>query len=297
MEQPERTRETERRRATILFADLTGFTSFVAKAGVEDAYSVVTGCLKLLDGIARRNGASADKYMDDCVMAVFGVPRAIENAPRAAVNAAIEMLDAVRAYAGRAGQPLGIHIGIDIGSVFSGDVSGPVLREFAVMGDAVNLAARLKDLAPVGEVYVGPETWRATREDFAYRAHAPIAINGKEHPVAVYELRSRELAALRAAVADLAADRGGVISLVAEAGVGKSRLLDELVASPEAADTLVLQGRSLSIGRELGFHPFVDLLRGWIGLGGGADEDSARERLVGALGRERELALLEAQRP
>ena len=136
MDEVERTRETERRRATILFADLTGFTSFVEQAGDEEAYGVVTECLKLLDAIARRHGASVDKYMGDCVMAVFGVPRAIENAPRAAVNAAIEMLRAVGDYTGRLriAKPLGIHVGIDTGSVVSGDISGPVAREFAVMG-------------------------------------------------------------------------------------------------------------------------------------------------------------------
>lgn len=79
----ERTRssETERRRATVVFADITGFSTLNEKLDPEEAYAIVTGCLKLLDGIARKHGGSVDKYLGDCIMAVFGVPFAMEDAP------------------------------------------------------------------------------------------------------------------------------------------------------------------------------------------------------------------------
>ena len=144
MEESRLPRETERRRVTVMFADITGFTSLTERSDTEQAYEVVTGCLKLLDGIARKHGGSVDKYLGDCIMAIFGLPLAIEEAPKAAVNAAIEMLRRVHEYSREAGidPPLDVHIGINTGLAISGDVSGPILREFAVMGDPVNIAAR-----------------------------------------------------------------------------------------------------------------------------------------------------------
>ena len=93
--------DTERRRATILFADITGFTAMTERAGAERAYPIVVGCLQLLDEIARKHGGTVEKLIGDCVMALFGFPEAIEDAPRAAVNAAIEMRRRVREYSER----------------------------------------------------------------------------------------------------------------------------------------------------------------------------------------------------
>src|SRR5262249_43575744 len=166
-----RSGETERRRATILFADITGFTSLTERMGAERAYPIVVGCLRLLDEIARRHGGTVEKYLGDCVMALFGIPEAIEDAPRAAVNAAIEMRRRVRASTTSvaAETPLDVHTGINTGLGIAGDVSGPLIREFAVMGEPVSVADELKDLAAAGEIYVGLEVYRATREVFEYR--------------------------------------------------------------------------------------------------------------------------------
>ena len=133
-------RETEQRRATVMFADITGFTSLVEQAGDAKAYVIIRECMSILDGIARRYGASVDHHQGDAIMAVFGVPKAVEDAPRAAVNAAIEMRREVTRF--NQGQllerPLDVHIGIETGPVISGETTGSVIREFHVVGDAVN---------------------------------------------------------------------------------------------------------------------------------------------------------------
>jgi class 3 adenylate cyclase len=87
----ERARDTERRRVTVLFADITGFTRMSEQAAPAESYRAVGGCLKILHEVASKHGGSVDKYLGDCIMAVFGAPVAIENAAQAAVNAAIEM--------------------------------------------------------------------------------------------------------------------------------------------------------------------------------------------------------------
>ena len=186
--------DTERRRATILFADITGFTSLTERAGAERAYPVVVGCLRLLDDIACKHGGTVEKYLGDCVMALFGVPEAIEDAPRAAVNAAIEMRRRVRAYSESVGAEmrLDVHSGINTGLGIAGDISGPLIREFAVMGDPVSVADELKDLAPAGHVYVGLDVYRATREVFEYRELEASARKGRGTPVRVFELLSEQ---------------------------------------------------------------------------------------------------------
>ena len=185
--------QRERRRITVMFADITGFTALTEQSDLEDANELVTDLLMLMDGIARKHGGSVDKYLGDCIMAVFGLPLALEEAPRAAVNASLEMLRRVREYNEERGlaSPLDLHIGLNTGLAISSDVSGPVLREFAVMGDPVNIASRLKDESPPGCVYVGPETERYTRGVFEYEALPTMALKGKQNSVTPFVLRSQ----------------------------------------------------------------------------------------------------------
>lgn len=301
MDASQRSSETERRRATILFADITGFTGLNERFDIEDAYSIVSASLKLLDGIARKHGGTVDKYLGDCIMAMFGVPLAVEDAAKAAINAAIEMHNRIHEFNHEQGlaEPLDIHTGINSGKVVSGDISGPVIREFSVMGDAVNIAARLKDLAPKGQIWIGEEAHRHTRDTFEFRPLDALTLKGKSRKVRVYEVvsrrehlyrdvgrshkrlsselvgRDRELERLRRAVTELESGTGSVVSVVGEAGIGKSRLLAELRGSDATRNATWLEGRSLSIGSKLSYHPFADLLRSWAGIADGEDEATA----------------------
>ena len=301
MDPSQRSSETERRWATILFADITGFTGLNERLDVEDAYSIVSASLKLLDGIARKHGGTVDKYLGDCIMAMFGVPLAVEDAPKAA----IEMHNRIHEFNREQGlvEPLDIHTGINSGKVVSGDVSGPVIREFSVMGDAVNIAARLKDLAPKGQIWIGEETHRHTRDTFEFRPLDALTLKGKSRKVSVYEVVSRrehlyrdvarsdkrvisalvgrdgEMKRLRRAVSGLESGRGGVVSVVGDAGIGKSRLLDEFRQSDVVEQATWLEGRCLSIGSKLSYHPFADLLRAWAGIADGEEEATADGQL------------------
>lgn len=306
----ERTTETERRRGTALFVDITGFTELNQQLDPEDAYQVVSDCLLLLDGIARKHGGNVDKYLGDCVFAVFGVPFALEHAAWAAVNAAIEMHRAMPAFNSEHDlpAPLDVHTGINSGLMISGDVSGaPIQREFSVMGHAVNVAARLKDKAPTGQIWIGSETRRAVKDDFELRPLGPLAMKGVREPMPVYEVVSRtpqlhrvqapipervasplvgretELTRLRECVARVANGEGGIATIVAEAGTGKSRLIAELAASEEVGRVGWYEGRCISVGSKLSFHPFVELLRSWVGIGGDDDDESALAGLEAAV--------------
>jgi class 3 adenylate cyclase len=292
----ERSAETERRRATVVFADITGFTSLTEGLGDQEAYAVVADALALLDEVAQTHGGTVDKYLGDCVMALFGVPQAIEDAPRAAVNAAIEMRARIREFNRERGlaRPLDVHTGINTGMAISGDISGPLIREFALMGEPVDVANRLSDLAPAGQIFVGEQTQRFTQDVFDFRPTDPLQLPGQPDSIPAYEVvsdrvqlhrrrvggdreifaeligRDSELAELRHSIENVIAGRGGVVSLIGEAGLGKSRLLAELRASHQVERVEWLEGRSLSVGGQLSYHPFADLMRSLAGI---VDED------------------------
>ena len=241
--------ESERRQATILFADISGFTSMSEKVDAEIVTSTMNDCFKMLGSIVERNGGVIDKFIGDCVMVLFGVPKAVEDSPRRAVQTALEMLGCIQEarQARSVAAELDIHIGINTGEVIAGEVGSEQKREYTVMGDAVNLASRLKDAAPKGRIFVGPQTWRHTKKGYEYKELEPMALKGKERPVAVYELlspkadaaqgrmvfspvvgRQKELDLLELQVLKAINGDGSIVHVIGEAGLGKSRPMAEL---------------------------------------------------------------------
>jgi class 3 adenylate cyclase len=286
---PSPTRDSERRFATVLFADVSGFTAMSRRMDPEDMTGIMNRCFEILEQVVFEHGGHVDKYIGDCVMALFGVPHALERAPLHAVHTAREMLRRLHEFQSREriAEPLNLHVGINSGLVVAGEVGGATTRDFTVMGDTVNLAARLKDASPTGEIWVGPLTYRYTRDAFDYDTLPPVTRRASEPPIVAYRLarvrdatrprhdgffasalvgREADLERLRERLADLGHGRGGIVSVVGEAGLGKSRLLLEATALEEARACTVLKGGCLDIGRQLPFHPFADLLRQWAGV-------------------------------
>ena len=162
----------------------------------ERLKALLDRCFVELEAAVRSHGGVVDKYVGECLMALFGVPNAIEHAPRQALNAAIDLRRRLAAFQEdpevRAALPvpLTLQIGINTGLVIAGEVGGRTKRGFTVMGDAVNLAARLRDAAGDGDVWVGAETHRATAAEFAFEALEPLRLKGKANPQPVFALRS-----------------------------------------------------------------------------------------------------------
>jgi class 3 adenylate cyclase len=252
----------------VLFADVVGFTVLAEAIGSERAYFVVRGAIRSLDEIARRHGGAVDKYLSDCLLATFGFPVPNPNAAAAAAAAAVEMRDELRRYNTDLDVPLRLVIGINTGAMVTGDVRGGVARELNILGDAINVAARLKAKAPYGHVYVGPDTEQESRDLFEYAPLGALPLKGKTIEVPIFDLvgararparsaaamhtplvgRAAELARLAAAFGRLAAGRGGVVLLVGDAGIGKSRLLAETEALPEAAAVRIVHATPGAIG-------------------------------------------------
>ena len=139
--------ESRRRFATVVFADVSGFTALARRLDPEELADAMNRCFHVLEEVVTAHGGHVDKYIGDCIMALFGVPQALEDAARQAVNASIEMRNRIVRFNEEQHLPerIDVHIGINTGLVLAGDVGGQQKRDFTVMGDTVNTAARLKD--------------------------------------------------------------------------------------------------------------------------------------------------------
>ncbi|MEU7934556.1 adenylate/guanylate cyclase domain-containing protein [Micromonospora echinofusca] len=291
----------ERRVVTVLFGDLSDFTSWSEDLDPERVGAVTDRVLAALAGAVKTFGGHVDKLTGDGIMAVFGAPVAHEDDAERAVRAALSMQRAVRRVLDDergGGAPLGLRVGLNTGDVIAG-IQAAI--EYTVIGDTVNTAARLADAAAVGAVYAGARTSAATRHVASWRALRPLRLKGKREPVEAYELlglldapgtrsglgdeapfvgRETEIgrvAGRLAEVIDRAEPR--VLLMTAEAGIGKSRFAAEVErlaagydvgAGRYAAHTgaRVLSVRCAAFGERRRLAPLADLVRAAVGLPG-----------------------------
>src|SRR2546430_248227 len=185
----------ERRTVTVLFADLSGYTSVSERLDHETVKALTERCLTRLAVEVERFGGRVDKYIGDNVMAVFGAPVAHEDDPERAVRAAFGMQVAMgelnRGIAPEFGFELPLRIGVNTGEVLAGNLG----EAYTVVGDAVNVAARLQVAAPAGGILVGERTRRASDAAVRYEELEPLQLKGKAEPVPAWgaiELRKRD---------------------------------------------------------------------------------------------------------
>ena len=227
----------ERKLATVLFADVVGFTTLAEEADPEAIAARVDAAFRRMAAAVTAHGGTVDKYMGDCLMAVFGVPVSHDDDAERAIAAALAMQ--------ALGDELPFSIGINTGDVLVTAVGGDGGR--TVIGDAVNVAARLEKVAGAGEILVGPLTAELAGERAELRPRPPLLLKGRRQPVDVWEAvavgrhprhrregvpligRDDELAFLLAQWRRCRdANRAVLVVVTGEAGIGKTRLLDEL---------------------------------------------------------------------
>ena len=254
----------QRRTVTVLFCDLAGSTTLGETLDPERLRTQLADYFERMKAIVERYGGSVEKFIGDAVMAVFGVPVLHEDDALRAVSAAAEMRDAL--------PELGLQgrIGVMTGEVVTGT------EERLATGDAVNVAARLEQAAQPGDVLVGQPTLTLVRGAVEAEPVEPLELKGKADRVPAYRLlhirealeprrvapfvgRERELALVREAWERVQADlRCELVTVVGDAGVGKSRLVAEFLASIEST---VVRGRCLPYGEGITYWPVVELLK------------------------------------
>ena len=284
----------ERKVVTILFADIAGSTQLAARLDPERFREVMGAFYQLASDELSSLRGRAEKFVGDAVMAVFGLPHAHDDDALRAVRAGLSIRDRVEKLGERLGlgSPLQVRVGINTGAVVANMAPAD---DFLVSGAAVNLAARLQQAADLGEVLVGETTWLLTRHAASFGESRRVAAKGfADEPAAIPVLsltprssrrtiplvgRRRELELVRSAFERaVETSRAHLVTIVGEPGIGKSRLVQELLAGmPE--DAVVMFGRASEFGEDPTFAPLIDMVRRRFGLGGEASEDELRRRL------------------
>ena len=294
----------ERKFITVMFADVAGFTAFSESLDPEAVRDLMNDCFDLLVPVIEKYQGTLDKFIGDGVMALFGAPVTHENDAERALRAALEMSAALDDFNAARGTDLGLHFGINTGTVVAGGLGIAGRQEYSVMGDGVNVASRLEAISQRGEIIVGPETYRLTMPLFEFDVLPPIELKGKARPVAAYRLRgvkrapgsvrgivgmesplvgrAVEFEALQHAITTLQSGQGGLVTLVGEAGLGKSRLMAEIRRAAPGSVTWV-EGRSLSYGSSIAYLPLLYALRGILGVALDAPPETVRAALLARL--------------
>jgi class 3 adenylate cyclase/tetratricopeptide (TPR) repeat protein len=292
----------ERKLVTVLFADVSGSTHLAETLDAEVVRDLMAGYFAVAREEIEAHGGTLEKFIGDAVMAVFGVPAAHEDDPARALHAALGIrrrlaeLNVRRRSEG--GPELEVRIGVNSGEVVSTGATRP--GEVMVTGDAVNVAARLQQLAAPGQILVGGRTAAAAPE-FRYAAADARAIRGKADSVEVAELlgagaasagarrthlraplvgREEELALLGSIYDRVAREgRPHLVTVYGQPGVGKSRLTAELLDALGRREPppRVVRGRCLSYGSGVTFWPLAEILKGEAGI---ADGDAPGEAVA-----------------
>src|SRR2546425_3539731 len=187
----------DRRVVTALFADLSGFTSLAEQLDPEDLTNLITESFSGLLEEVRLRGGWLEKQIGDALVAIFGAPVVHEDDPVRAVDAALAMRERMREHNERLGakwgRPLELHIGVNTGLVVMGrGLETGEGDEMVVLGDTVNVAARLQQVARAGQILVGEATHSSTSSLFDFRKLPPLTVKGKAEPLTAYEcLRAR----------------------------------------------------------------------------------------------------------
>ena len=293
--------EGERRQVTIMFVDMKGFTPLAESLGPEETFSLMDQVFEILINCIHDYEGTVNELRGDGVLALFGSPIALEDAPQRAMRSSLaihrEMVKfSERLRVEKAIRPILVRIGINTGPVVVGTLGNDLRVQFTAVGDTINMAARMEKLAEPGTTYVTEDTFRYTEGLFRFEALGERRIKGKKKPVPVYRVlgpstrrtrfdvsaergltgfvgRQRELELLLEALAQAKAGRGQAISVIGEAGAGKSRLLYEFRKAVANENILFLEGRCLSYGRGDAYHPIVDVLKSTFAIED-ADADS-----------------------
>src|SRR5215469_12362049 len=301
-----------RKTVTVVFCDLTGSTSLGERLDSESLREVLDVYFSAMRQVLERHGGTVEKYIGDAIMAVFGLPRLHEDDALRAVRAAFEMGTVLQdlnvSLQATWGVRLQNRMGVNTGEVVAADAA---TGQRLATGDTINVAARLEQAAPDGEVLIGDTTFRLVKDAVTAEPMEPLELKGKSTRVRAYRLtgvgrgeaitrrvdlpligRKAELGHLADAFGRAVEDSHcEVVTVLGQAGMGKSRLIEEFVrhASGRAQ---VLRGRCLPYGDGITFWPIAEALRQAAGILLEDREEEALAKLRSLAGEGREDAAL-----
>jgi predicted ATPase/class 3 adenylate cyclase len=301
----------ERRNVTVVFSDISGFTKFSEMRDPEEVAAIANICHNAMGRVIYEYDGVVDKIVGDGLMAIFGIPTR-ENDPERAVLAAIEIQQVMeklfQEMEKAMGITFGLSIGINTGVVVIGDLGNDMLMDYTVIGDVVNTASRVEGKAEAGEILVTYETYQRTSHCFDYQPLEPVNLKGKSQPVKLYKVisqkerplnargikglsspiigRDKELAISKKMVDNLIAGNGGILAIKGEAGLGKSRLVAEIVEYTKSYHITRINGKCFPYSRSINYWVFIDALKGYFQIESNDNTEVIIEKIMNRTGNE-----------
>jgi class 3 adenylate cyclase/tetratricopeptide (TPR) repeat protein len=278
----------ERRQVTALFADLVGSTPLAEVIGEEALFRLMQGIITEMTGAVQDHGGTVEKLTGDGLMALFGAPLAIEDAPLKACQAGLDILhriaatsDAVAAEHGRRPE---VRVGVNTGQAVVGSLGSELQQEVTALGDSVNVAARLEGLAAPGTMVVGEATYRLVADFVESEFAGEHPVKGKTEPQSIWQVnalkagvrrfdaslrrglttlvgRRPELESMQENARIAAAGQTRIVNIVGDVGLGKSRLVHEFRERLPENGGMWLQGNCSAGGQGVPFLPFIEVVR------------------------------------
>lgn len=284
----EREREERIKPCVILFAEITQTDSWKKDMDNEEYVELINMIFDKLDEAVRLYDGHIDKHEGRVLMATFGVPISHEEDPERAIKSGLLMLNQIAKLREKIKRPIGLKIGINLGRVYAAKVGSKIKSEYTVIGDTVNLAARIMEFAKENELLVGDEIYYTTRPIFEFSEPIKFLPPGSRQEIIVYNVcrqktgfvrrrgiegltaplidRKQELLILTNYVDELFSERGRIVLLLGEAGVGKSRLIEELFTQSLSRALEQVKNINWCIGRcspyrESLYYPFIEIIK------------------------------------
>jgi class 3 adenylate cyclase/tetratricopeptide (TPR) repeat protein len=300
--------EGERKQVTVFFADLKDSTRLIEGLDPEAAQQLLDPAIRLMMAAVHRFEGRVNQVLGDGIMALFGAPIAHEDHALRACYAALALQSAIRPYADEVrraqGMVLQLRVGLNSGEVVVRAIGNDLHMDYSAVGQHTHLAARMEQLATPGTILLTAATWQLVEGLVRVNGLGAVPVKGLTTPVEAFELvgvtalrrrlqaaaawgltrfvgRQPELAALHQALEQASAGHGQVVALLGEAGVGKSRLVYEVVHSHRTQGWLVLESASVSYGKATPYFPVRDLLKRYAQVEDRDDTRTIRARVTG----------------
>ncbi len=294
----------QKRIVTVLIADVVNSTGIGERLGPERSKFLMDEVLRIMATQIRRYDGTVVQRVGDEIFALFGAPLAHEDDSERAVLAALAIQRAIARYAEEVRDAydveLSVRVGVNTGPVvIPADDGADIAERMNALGDTVNVASRIQELAPAGEVAIAAETARSAEGCFDLEELGPQELAGKSAPVATYRVRGVretvralptgplvgrdfEQTVLERTMDGLREGRGTIVSIIGEAGIGKTRLMNEVRS--EYSDVIrFIEGRAVSYAQSFPYSPIRDLLRDWLRVGASTPETRVRLELKAQL--------------
>ncbi|HJS31615.1 MAG TPA: adenylate/guanylate cyclase domain-containing protein [Alphaproteobacteria bacterium] len=283
--------EGELRQATILFADLSGFTRLSGELDPEEVRQILDRYYACIDSAIERHGGTVHEHIGDCTMGVFGAPTARGNDPERAVRAALQIHQGMPAVSEAVGRQLRAHVGVASGEV----LIGPGRQGFTINGASVNLASRLTGVAGEGEIIISELVHQAVSARVVSEPLGAVSVKGLERPIQAFRVkqlragssefdrrpfvgRQGEVRQFQSVLAGCRETRSGqIVHVRGEAGIGKTRLVEEFRRHAEASGFACHASYVLDFGAAIGQDAVHTLVRSLLAVSASAAGESERE--------------------